>query len=224
MVERFRVPISIFVASLVIAGSLLISKFYLDKNPDRAANTTDLISLPLLLEGDHFLGNPKAEIIIIEYSDYDCPFCGSYFQNMKKVVEEFGKNGRIVWIHRHMPFYQIHETAREKALVAECAGEIGGEEKFWEVSEVFYKNILTKTAFTPIQFALKAGVPQEPLEKCVAEEKYLPKILAQYDEAYAAGARGTPFTVIIRGEERQKIEGSLAYFELRDAIESVLEK
>lgn len=204
-----------------MGGALVISKLQ-KGTPNTEVTPASLATIPLLNTEDHFLGNPKAPIVIIEYSDYDCPFCGGYFNNMKKIVEELGKGGRLVWVHRHMPLYQIHETAREKAQVAECSAEIGGEEKFWKVSEALYKDTLAKGGKNPVDIALEAGLPMTELEKCLADEKYLPKVLAQYDEAFTAGARGTPFTVIIKGEERLKLEESLAYFELRKLIESLL--
>jgi protein-disulfide isomerase len=219
--NKYTVPISILIAGLVVGGALVISKLQ-KGTPDTEVSQESLATIPLLNADDHYLGNPKASIVIIEYSDYDCPFCAGYFNNMKKIVEELGKSGRLVWVHRHMPLYQIHPTAREKAQVVECSAEIGGEEKFWEVSGALYKETLAKDGKTAINTVLEVGLPKIGLEECLRSEKYLQKILAQYDEAFTAGARGTPFTVIINGEERLKLEESLAYFELRKLIESLL--
>lgn len=219
--NKYTVPISILIAGLFVGGALVISKLQKD-TPNTEVTPTSLATIPLLNADDHYLGNPKAPIVIIEYSDYDCPFCAGYFNNMKKIVEELGKGGRLVWVHRHMPLYQIHPTAEEKAQIAECSAEIGGEEKFWEVSAALYTDILAKGGKSAIDTALEAGLPKNELEKCLADEKYLPKVLAQYEEAFRAGARGTPFTVIIKGDDRFKLEESLAYFELRKLIESLL--
>jgi len=221
MPDKFKIPLSILVAGLAIAGGLVISKL---QNPKPVSEVTpeSLSTVPLLSAGDHYLGNPKASVVIVEYSDYDCPFCASYFSNMKKILEELGKGGRLVWIHRHMPLYQIHETAREKAQITECVADVGGEEKFWEVSELLYKNTLSKTVASPDEIALEAKLPSDKFTECIESEKYLSKVLAEYDEAYLAGARGTPFTVIIKGDERVKLEESLAYFELRSLVESFL--
>lgn len=81
---------------------------------------------------DHIAGNPQADLLIIEYSDPECPFCKRFHETMTQVMNEYGKQGKVAWVYRHFPLDSIHSKARHEAEAMECAGEIGGNTKFWE--------------------------------------------------------------------------------------------
>ncbi|MCI0542492.1 thioredoxin domain-containing protein [bacterium] len=82
--------------------------------------------------GEHILGNPNAEIFIIEYSDLECPFCKRFHETMKQAMEQYGKDGQVAWVYRHFPLDAIHNKARKEAEATECAGELGGNDMFWK--------------------------------------------------------------------------------------------
>lgn len=79
---------------------------------------------------DHILGDINARIIIVEYSDLDCPFCKVFHATMHRVVKESG--GDLAWVYRHYPIPQLHPNAFAKAEETECAWELGGNEAFWK--------------------------------------------------------------------------------------------
>ena len=56
---------------------------------------------------DWIRGNPNAPIIIVEYSDFECPFCKQYHQTLRRIVEEFGKDGKVAWVFRHFPISEL---------------------------------------------------------------------------------------------------------------------
>lgn len=83
---------------------------------------------------DHILGDlNKAEIIIVEYSDLDCPFCKVFHSTMHQVVEK--NEGKVAWVYRHYPITQLHPDAFRKAEETECAWELGGNEAFWKYAD-----------------------------------------------------------------------------------------
>lgn len=220
---NIRIPIALVVAAIVLSGALLFSYFKNNKGKDTAKNEKEmLLGINTLLEGDHFLGNPKADIILIEYSDYDCRFCAGYFSNMSKVVEELGKSGKLLWIHRHLPFTQIHPYSKDKAIFAECAGAVGGEEKFWEASKKLYEATISDKNLTSNDLRILTGLDEQKFNACVTSDAPREKVEREYNEAYNAGIRGTPFTVIIKGNERYGVAESLPYFDLRTLVESLL--
>ena len=222
--NNLRVPIALIVAALVLSGALFLSYSKANNKQSNEEETKLLQKVETLLVSDHFLGNPKAEIILVEYSGYDCSFCAGYFINMKKIMEEFGKTGKILWIHRHMPFDQIYSRATEKAIMAECAGTTGGEEIFWLASEKLYEATTSKKDLTPSDLRVLLGLNKSLYDECLLKESVREKVRREYDEAYNAGVRGIPFTVVIKGEERYGIAESLPYFELRTLVESLLNK
>ncbi len=84
-------------------------------------------------EGDHVLGNPNAKVTIIEYSDYECPFCKQFHPTLERIVKE--SEGNIKWIYRHYP---LHQNSVERLVAAECVGEIKGDDAFWKYSDLLF--------------------------------------------------------------------------------------
>lgn len=97
------------------------------------------IALDPVTEKDHITGNPQADLIIVEYSDPECPFCKRFHETMMQAMDEYGKQGKVAWVYRHFPLDAIHSKARHEAEAIECAGELGGNEKLWEYVNTLYK-------------------------------------------------------------------------------------
>ncbi|MCX6753739.1 MAG: thioredoxin domain-containing protein [Candidatus Nomurabacteria bacterium] len=83
--------------------------------------------------GDHLLGNPDAPIVVIEYSDYECPYCKAFHATMDQIVK--GSNGNVAWIYRHWP---IHQGSLEKLIAAECVATLKGNDAFWKYTDLLF--------------------------------------------------------------------------------------
>lgn len=92
---------------------------------------------------DHVYGNPNASITVIEYSDFECPYCKSFHSTMKKIVAE--SDGNVNWIYRHFP---LHQTSFEKLVAAECVTQVKGNDAFWEYTDLLFG--LLKTDKSPV--------------------------------------------------------------------------
>ena len=90
-------------------------------------------------EGDHILGNVDAPIRIIEYSDYECPYCKIIHETFERIVAE--SNGNVSWVYRHWP---IHSGSFEKLVAAECVAKIKGNDAFWEYSKLLFGLLQTE--------------------------------------------------------------------------------
>jgi len=86
---------------------------------------------------DHILGNKDAKIVIVEYSDLECPFCKVFHNTMHKVVEK--SNGDVAWVYRHYPIPQLHKKAFHEAEATECAWEQKGNEGFWKYMDKLFE-------------------------------------------------------------------------------------
>ncbi|MFA6089656.1 MAG: thioredoxin domain-containing protein [Candidatus Woesearchaeota archaeon] len=84
-------------------------------------------------EGDHILGNPDAPIVVVEYSDLECPYCKKFSASMKEIVSE--SNGNVAWIYRH---WVVHQGALPKAGAAECVAKLKGNEAFWKYIDLVF--------------------------------------------------------------------------------------
>lgn len=94
-------------------------------------------------EDDHLLGSETAQVKIIEYSDFECPYCKNFHETLKKIVAE--SNGSVSWVYRHWP---IHQNSLEKLIAAECVAKIKGTDAFWKYTDLLFG--MLKTANDPV--------------------------------------------------------------------------
>ncbi len=132
------------------------------------------------------LGRADAPITIVEFSDYQCPFCKRAEPILKQVIERYPDKVRLVF--RHFPLDQIHPRARPAAEAALCANEQG---KFWEFHEkIFAGSGLEEADLTG--YAAAVGVDPEKFKACVAERRFKDKVDADAAAGREAGVSGTP--------------------------------
>src|SRR3990172_9755410 len=145
-------PTAIIFAGVIIAGAIIFSN-RTDATPTtlplavgQGQPTTPNIA-PLqvpenelaLRPGDHVFGNRNADVLMIEYSDTECPFCKQFHQTMHQVMDQYGKDGRVAWVYRHSPIDQLHPKARKEAEAMECANELGGNDAFWKYADRLFE-------------------------------------------------------------------------------------
>ena len=85
---------------------------------------------------DHIRGSLDADIIIVEYSDFECPFCARFHPTMGQIVNEY--DGKVAWVYRQFPLEQIHAKARPLAEGSECVAELGGNDAFWAYTDYVF--------------------------------------------------------------------------------------
>lgn len=88
-------------------------------------------------ETDHIIGSPTAPIVLVEYSDFQCPFCRMIHASLAQLVDE--SDGKIAWVYRNFPLYQIHPQATPAANAAECIAEQLGNTGFWTFANTLLK-------------------------------------------------------------------------------------
>lgn len=132
-------------------------------------------------------GNPKAKVMIVEFSDFQCPFCGQVQGALKNVLAKHGDTVALAF--RDMPVSQSHPFAMGAAQAARCAGEQG---KFWEYHDLLFADQagLDKPGLT--SKAQKLQLNQKQFEACVSSEKYKTQIQQDSQEGIKAGVSGTP--------------------------------
>ena len=181
---------------------------------------------------DHILGDPAAPVKLVEFSDFECPFCKRFHRTLKRIMDEYGKNGRVAWIFRHFPIDSIHSKARKEAQAAECAGELGGNDAFWgfadRLFEVTPSNNRLDLALLP-RIAQEIGLDRAKFEACLGGDarggKYAGHIETEYQNAAALGANGTPYTVVIAPNGKTfPINGAQPYAAVRAIIELALKE
>lgn len=87
-------------------------------------------------QDDHIFGNQDAQIILFEYSDFECPFCTRFHPTAFQIIDEY--NGQVAWVYRHFPLRELHPSAQMLAEASECAFEQGGNDAFWNFTNNIY--------------------------------------------------------------------------------------
>jgi protein-disulfide isomerase len=162
---------------------------------------------------DHIKGPANAPVTLVEYGDYECPACGAAYPIVNLVLKHFGPKLRFVF--RHFPLTQVHPNAESAAECAEFAGAHG---RFWEMHDGIYEN--QDRLSLPLLFALaKAlGLSELELRNALMNEKYAPKVKADFLGGVRSGVNGTP-SFFINGDQH---EGTYAFEDLVPAIEEYL--
>lgn len=225
--DSIAIPIAIVIAAGLIAGAIYMNgtRTASAPTPSDFGQNTDKPVIRQVEKGDHIRGNPNAPIMLVEYSDYECPFCKEYHETMSRIITEYGSTGKIAWTFRHFPIEGNHPNAAKIAEASECVAEFGGDPAFWKFTDIVFaeKPINDFTDFSRIpEFAVNAGVDKTAFETCFASGKYTTKVRASVDEAMAAGAQGTPHTLVLVGAESGVISGAQPYAEVKKIVENLI--
>jgi len=164
---------------------------------------------------DHILGDENASVTLVEYGDYECPYCGAAHPIIKQILETFGPDLRFVY--RHFPLTNVHPNAEIAAEAAEAAGSQG---KFWPMHDWLFENQqdLGMRSFAAAARHLKLDVPLFLDE--LAAHAHHQKIQADFMGGVRSGVNGTP-TFFINGVRH---DGSYAYEGLAAAISGALQQ
>ncbi len=227
MKQNLLIPGAIVIAGLLVAGSLFFVNQDTQKISDtRTQNNTN--NIPEVTESDHIIGNPNADIIVVEYSDLECPFCKRFHVTMKQIIDEYGKDGKVAWVYRHFPLQSLHPRNAQRASVAsECAWELGGNDGFWGFVDRYYEltpsNDQTDFETVVPKIVEELGLDKSKFDSCLSENRYDEKVTNDFNGAVASGGRGTPYNVLISKNGNQaKVPGAQPIEAMRGIINSIL--
>jgi protein-disulfide isomerase len=163
----------------------------------------------------HIRGNPNAKITLVEFSDFECPFCERHYHTLKQLLKKY--KDKIKLVYKHFPL-DIHTNARKAAEAAECAGEQG---KFWEYHDKLFDNFYNKYSIEKFKkWASELNLDTKQFNKCLDSGKYSEKVQKDFEEGISKKVNGTPTTFI----NDQIVEGALPYEYLEAIIEEQLKK
>lgn len=178
-------------------------------------------------ESDYIRGNPNAPIVIIEYSDYDCPFCKQYHATMKQVMDDFGVTGKVAWVYRQFPLTDLHPNSPKISEAAFCVGSIGGNEAFWKFTDTVYdsRDIDEATNVTKLtNFAVAAGVAEKDYLSCMNSNKMEKRVIQDLQDGINAGVQATPHTILIVGNQQAVISGAQPYDVVTGIIQNLVDQ
>jgi len=167
------------------------------------------------LEGAAVKGDEDAEVIIVEYSDFQCPFCGRFYSStLPEVEKNFVDTGKVRFAYKHFPL-PFHTEADEAAEASECAKEQG---KFWEMHDILFDKQkdwslgLNARDFL-VGYAKTLGLDEVKFSADLNSSTIEKKILAEYQEGAKLGVNGTP-SFFINGKKIENPQSPEAFNEL----------
>lgn len=171
-------------------------------------------------DNDYYVGDRNAEISLIEYSDFQCPFCTRHHPTMAALVE--ANPGNVNWVYRHLPLRSIHPGAQKAAEAVECAGDLGGNEAFWAATDAIFENDSLATNFASL--ADRVGLDSATFVDCVESGKFADAVDEDLASASAAGVRGTPGTIVYNNEteESSLVSGARGQADIQAIIDNLL--
>src|SRR6185295_1812236 len=126
-------------------------------------------NVPAPSASDFIVGSPNAPIVLVDYSDFQCPFCSMIYPTLKKITSE--SNGQIAWVMREYPLYQIHPQALPAANAAECIADQLGNNGFWKFADTVFADQSKLNDGYYLQLAQLLGANVTTFNACVAANK-----------------------------------------------------
>jgi len=232
MSEKVMLPLSIIVAGVLIAGGVYWNGKMAREDPTpvqrkqiKSQSIADIIRP--INANDHILGSSDAKILVVEYSDTECPFCKVFHSTMLSIMQEYGSGGDVAWIYRHFPIAELHSKSFKEAEAQECAGNLGGNSKFWEYTNKLYEVTPSNDGLDPAELtniATQVGLSSVDFNVCLNSGEFAPRVNFDIQNAQEIGIVGTPHSIIIdtKNNEYHAIEGAYPYAQVKSVIDLIL--
>lgn len=230
----YALPAAILVGSILISASIFYNtKLFIAKglggvNTAILGNNTGQPTIPnqpsqaaaapaegpaqVSIDDDPVMGNKNAPLTIIEFSDYECPFCKRSFSDViPNLKKDYIDTGKVKFVYRDLPL-AFHQNAHKEAQAAECARSQGGDTAYFK----YHDQIFTRTTSNGTGLALDQlpviakdiGLNVSQFQQCLDSEKYKAEVDKDIADATAAGASGTPTWFIGKTTANGTIEGA----------------
>lgn len=186
--------------------------------------TEDASKISTPTSSDHYRGAKpeEAEVVFVEYSDFECTFCSRIHPTLQRIVEE--NSNTVSWVYRHFPLTSLHSQAVPAANASECAAEQG---KFWEFADELVANQSSLGSDLYSQLASDNGLDASKFANCMADGKYSDVVTQDQTEGEFAGVTGTPATFVLQGNDTstgQLVSGALPYETFNSLLDQILGK
>ncbi len=172
---------------------------------------------------DHILGNKNAKVTLIEYSDFQCPFCSRFAPVALQLVND--SQGKVALVYRNFPLESIHPMAFKSAVAAECVASLRGNDVYWKYHTDLFNNQGALSDQMLTNTAVKLGVNKAQFETCINSKKFDAKIKATEAEGESIGVQGTPATFVVAADgSSELIPGALPLEQAKVYVDRALAK
>ena len=192
-----------------------------------APSPVTVINTVVDIAGSPVKGSPTATLTMVEFSDFECPFCGRYSRDAYKAIDqEYISTGKVRYVFRQYPLESIHPHAFKAGVASLCAGEQG---KFWELHDRFFVNQTALSAAALPGHAQAVGLEMLKFNACMTSEKTAARVRQDQTDAVKAGVASTPSFLIgmtVPGDTKVRavrmVRGAQQYGTFKAAIDALL--
>jgi|SRR3989344_4469804 len=220
---------ALFVLSLIVNGGLDLSNLGSNTN-NNVGNVAAPTAQPTagniqvkIDNTDPVLGDKNAEITIVEFSDFQCPFCQRVADDAIAQFKQsdYFKNGDVNLVYKHFPLTSIHPHAQKAAEASECARRQNND-KFWQYHDVLFANQGALDVASLKSYASQVGLNTAQFNKCLDNNEAASKVSNDLKQSSDAGAQGTPYFVLINKDGKTtSISGAQPWVNFEAAIKSL---
>lgn len=181
-------------------------------------------NLPPVTDNDHIFGNADAPITLVEYSDFECPFCKRFHPTVEKLVANNPE--KVRWVYRHFPLAFHNPGAQKQAEASECIAKVSGNDAFWKYSDLIYKRTKSNGKGFPLDklkpLAEEIGADVEKFEACYQSGEMTARVENDFADGKRLGIAGTPAAFITNPEgEIRVVSGALPLPKLQAMVDDL---
>jgi len=230
-------PLSILLGSIILSTVLLIGLLSINSNVKNLSGTAvnGTITGKVNIDDDPVLGDKKkAKVAIVEFSDYECPFCKRFHQEtFDQIVKDYVNTNKAVFVYRDFPLSFHDPLATKEALAANCVKEQKGDKTYFEYGRSIYDATNSNGQGLQVEklyeLANKVGVDQNKFKSCFESEKYKAEVTKDLTDGTNAGISGTPGFIVGVLKDDGTVDGTIVsgaqpYSAFQQAIEEQLAK
>ncbi len=230
--NSFAIPASIVLGFSLIAAAIFFSGKTVPLPPNVVNDGTDTTTAEIkkgpikpIDKTDHIRGNPNAPIVILTYTDYDCPYCKNFHETMNQIMDTYGKDGKVAWVYRHSPIPGLHPSATKVAQASECVAKLGGNDAFWKFTDFAFGERATNEPTNTsrlTEFATDSGVSATAFDSCLEDGQTKALVEEDIIDAVNAGMKGTPYSLVLVGGQQGVINGAQPYTYVSSVLDTLI--
>lgn len=174
--------------------------------------------------GGHVLGDKDAPLTLVEFTDYECPYCRRFYEmTFPELKKNFIDTGKLKFVSRNLPL-PFHQNAKKAAQAVLCAGDQG---KYWEMRDTVFKNSRALGGDKLSDYAQELNLDTDKFNACLKSDKHIDEIETDLKEAQSATISGTPSFILGKSVKKgqmtgEKVVGAQPYAAFKEKIESML--
>ncbi|PIR47223.1 MAG: hypothetical protein COV07_00035 [Candidatus Vogelbacteria bacterium CG10_big_fil_rev_8_21_14_0_10_45_14] len=224
-------PLAILVAGILVAGAIAwtngsgnVASVGEPKEDNLVATSIPVMPIS---SADHYRGSPTAPVIVLEFSDTECPFCKNFHSTMRQLLAD--EPEKVAWVYRHAPILGLHKKAFTEAVATECAAELGGDDAFWDYLDMLFEITPANDGLDLDQLpeiAVSVDLDRDTFLECQSSGRHDERIEGNLNDALAAGPGSTPWSVVMTrdGSVMYPISGAMPLSVMKQVVNVALAK